>query len=953
MRHSREAIGLRKRLRVTRCAFLLLVLVAHASNTRAQSDDSEVLRRKATASRESWWAYKPLSVAPPPSVLDSAWCRNDIDRFILAPIEAAQLTPATEAPRAALIRRATFDLLGLPPTPEEVADFLADDSVDAYERLIDRLLASPHYGEQWGKHWLDLVRFAETNGFERDGEKAGAWKYRDFVVDAFNADMPYARFVESQIAGDEIEGRDFNSLVATGFYRLGVWDDEVPDLAQALADDMDGIVDTTARAFLSTSLGCARCHDHKGDPIAQSEYYEFAAWFAGVAPYKSSPFNSIEADNVFRMVRRDFGQATSEDEAKAFRLAYARVSSALQAIEQPSSSATGAEPSELFLARAPLTGLVAYFPLDDARDALVRDHARRLDLHHASVRDATFGVDGRAGTALRFDGGDDRVEMDRPVSDDFTIAFFFRTTDLGGGNDTDRRWFRGEGLVDGEVPGVVRDFGISLISNGFVSAGVGAPETFLSSGPGYNDGEWHHVALTRSMSTGDVELFIDGFSVDQARGNTERLTASKRISIGAMQPGGGAFSGDIDEVRFYDRVLDREEIESMARGLNTREGLLEQVQHRADQTELARAIALHDELASLQPPDWDGETVLAVREVSEPRATHVMLRGSPHNLGAQVEPQVPLIARRVLAEAPKQFGAGESSGRRLALARWITDRDNALAWRSIVNRVWQHHFGVGICPTPNDFGRLGEPPTNAPLLDYLATQLLASGGSLKSLHRLIMTSASYRMSSVPNPEALSQDAPNELLTRMRMRRLGAEELRDAMLSVNGTLNPTVGGVSIRPPLPAEVLGTSSRPDEVWPLTPEESWTRRSLYIMLKRSLQHPLLTAFDLKDLDASCPIRFQTVVPTQALSMLNGALTNEEAGRFASRLQREFPGDLRAQITRARLLTSGRAPSEAEIDEAVAFVEELRTDGARSDLEALGSLCLVFLNLNEFLYID
>lgn len=940
-------------MRAALCISFALLIPAPAIAMQAESKDAEVLQRKAVASRESWWAYQSLSTARAPAVVDAQWCRNDVDRFVLASIESAKLTPATEADRVAWIRRATFDLTGLPPTPEEVAAFLADDSVDAFEHVIDRLLASPHYGEQWGRHWLDIVRFAETNGFERDSEKSGAWKYRDFVVDAFNADMPYAQFVEAQLAGDEIAERNFNTLVATGFYRLGVWDDEVPDLAQALADDMDGIVDTTARAFLSISLGCARCHDHKGDPIAQSEYYGFAAWFAGVAPYKNSPFNSIEADNVFRMVRRDFGTANAADELSAFRAGYSSALASLQALEHAATTDPAGDVTREYLDRAPQDGLVAYFPFDDARDALARNHVRRLDGQHATVRDATFGVEGRVGTALRFDGGDDRVEMPRPVSDDFTIALFVRTTDLGGGNDTDRRWFLGEGLVDSEVPGIVRDFGISMIGNGFVAAGVGAPETFVSSGPGYNDGEWHHVAFTRSISTGEVELFVDGFSVARARGNTEQLTASRRIAIGAMQPGGGAFSGDLDEIRFYDRVLSRAEIESMARGVLQREQCIARVTKQLGAAEGERANALHDQLAALQPPNWEGETVLAVREVKVPRATHVMLRGSPHSLGVQVDPDVPLIARRENPELPLPLASGESSGRRLALARWITDADNALAWRSIANRVWQHHFGIGLCPTPNDFGRLGELPTNAALLDYLASQLLAKGGSLKSLHRLIMTSATYRMSSVPNADALAQDAPNELLTRMRMRRLSAEELRDAMLCVNGTLNPAMGGASIRPPLPAEVLGTSSRPDEVWPLTPKESWTRRSLYIMLKRSLQHPLLSAFDLADLDSSCPVRFQTVVPTQALSMLNGQLTNEEAQRFAERLQRECPDDLRAQIKRGRLLTCGRAPNEQEIDEAVAFIDELVASGERSKSDALASFCLVLFNLNEFLYID
>jgi hypothetical protein len=296
---------------------------------------------------------------------------------------------------------------------------------------------------------------------------------------------------------------------------------------------------------------------------------------------------------------------------------------------------------------------------------------------------------------------------------------------------------------------------------------------------------------------------------------------------------------------------------------------------------------------------------------------------------------------------------GESSGRRLALARWITDPRNGLAWRTIANRIWQHHFGKGLCPTPSDFGRLGEQPTHPELLDHLAATMVEQGGSLKAMHRLVMTSAAYRMSSVPSPDALAKDAGNERLSRFRMRRLSAEELRDAMLVANGTFRPEVGGPPVLPPMPREVLETSSRPGEVWPLTPEETWTRRSLYIKLKRSLQHPLLTAFDLADLDSPCPERFSTVVPTQSLSMLNGELTIGEARKLARRLEREHPGDLRAQVARGRRLTSGREPAAAEIDEAVAFLDELRAKEGLDAAQALDSLCLVLLNMNEFLYID
>ena len=907
----------------------------------------ETIIKRAQNARDSWWAYKELVAPAAPAVRDAAWCRSDIDRFLLAKMEAKGLRPAPEADRVALIRRAAFDLTGLPPTPAEIDAFVADQSPDAYERLVDRLLASPHYGEKWARHWLDLVRYADTNGFERDSDKEAAWKYRDFVVRAFNSDMPYPRFVRAQIAGDELPDRDFDTLVATGFYRLGLWDDEVPDLKQALADDMDGIVDTTARTFLGIAMNCARCHDHKGDPIRIREYYQFAAFFAGVAPYKESPFNSIEADNVLRMVRRDFGRADPEAEIAAYIARREALVGEIRALEAKSGRAT----LDAFPDSAPSEGLVAHLRFEDPKSATAANAVPGGTT--ANVRDAGFEANGIIGRAFRFDGGDDRVEIERPIGDDFTISFFFRSTDVGGGSDSDRRWFLGKGLVDGEIPGIVRDFGVSYIANGYISAGTGDPETFVSSGPGHNDGRWHHVAFTRSRKTGDITLFVDGTPVDRARGSKARLDAPRKLSIGAMLPGGGAFSGDIDEVRFYDRVLDDADVRAMAFGLTRPEAVRADLAAKAGDDAAKRYDELHAQLAALRPPDWQGETVLAVREHGTSRETRVMQRGNPHALGDVVEPAVPLVAARFEPAAAVKPAHGESAGLRLALADWIVDPRNALAWRTIANRVWQHHFNDGIVPTPNDFGRFGEPPTNPELLDHLAVRLLAHGGSLKAMHREIMLSSAYRMSSVPSEEALAKDAPNELLTRFRMRRLTAEELRDAMLVANGTFNAAVGGPPVLPPMPREVLETSSRPNEVWPLTPEESWTRRSLYIKLKRSLQHPLLSSFDLADLDSPCPERFATVVPTQSLSMMNGDLTNEEAAKLARRLEREHPGDVRAQIALGRRLTSGRAPDAREIDEAIAFLAELKAREGLDDAKALDSLCLVLFNMNEFLYID
>ena len=910
----------------------------------------DVVEQRARKARDTWWSWRALSEAPPPEVADPSWVRNPVDRFILAKLEAAGIAPAPEASKSVLIRRATLDLTGLPPTPEDVAAFEADERPDAYERLIDRLLESPEHGVHWARHWLDLVRYADTNGFERDSDKVSAWKYRDWVVQAINDDMPYDRFVLAQLAGDELPDRTHGTLVATGYYRLGMWDDEVPDLKQALADDMDGIVDVTARTFLGIGLGCARCHDHKGDPIPQRDYYRFAAFFAGVKPYKSSPFNSIDAESVLRMVRPDFGTADPEAERRDYEARRAELLAAITEIER--GAAAGADAPASFVDRAPADGLVAHLAFEDAKSATARNSAPGSAVPDAMVRDAGFGAEGRIGRAFRFDGGDDRLEIARPVRDSFTVSFWFRTTDVGGGSESDRRWFLGKGLVDGEIPGIVRDWGVSLIANGYVSAGTGDPETFVSSGPGHNDGRWHHVAFTRDRTTGEIALWVDGVDVDTARGSKEALDAPETIAIGSMRPDAHPFAGTIDEVRFYGRVLSRDEIGAIATGLAPASEA-DRVLAGRPADERARWSAMRTQLGAMRPPDWKGETVLAVREHAAPRETHVLARGSPHAPGERVEPGVPIIAARFAPDDAAARVHGESSGRRLALARWIADERNALTLRTAANRLWQRHFGQGICPTTNDLGKLGEQPTHPELLDWLARQVAANGWSMKAMHRLLMTSAAYRMSSVPGEDALAKDAPNVLLSRFRARRLSAEELRDSMLAAAGTLSADRGGPGVRPPMPEEVLATSSRPEEVWPLTPPETWTRRTLYIHLKRSLQHPLLSVFDMADVDGPCPVRFATIQPTQALSMFNGALTNSLAQDLANRVLHEHPGDVRAQLSRARALTSGTAPGNQEVDEAEAFVVELQERDGMDHAAAMQAYCLVLFNLNDFLTVD
>ena len=623
-----------------------------------------------TDADRAWWSVRPLVRPDVPAVADSDWPLNPVDNFLLARIEAAGLEPPPAAGRRALIRRATYDLTGLPPTLEEVEAFERDQRPDAWERLIDRLLASPHYGERWGRHWLDLVRYAETDGYERDRKKPSAWRYRDWVIDALNADMPYNEFLTHQLAGDEIENPTAASVIATGYLRLGIWDDEPTDTELAQYDDLDSVLDTTSRVMLGMSIGCARCHNHRGDPIPQTDYYRMLSFFRGIAPYKVGGGNQPTPENYTDHIPADLGTA----------------------------------------------------------------------------------------------------EPNRP-------------------------------LVEGPPANLIE--------------------------------------------------------------------------------------------------------------------------------------------------------VLRVKEIGpEAPPTHVLIRGNPHAPAERVEPGFPLILGNADPGIAEPAPDAPTTGRRLALARWIGDDGNLRTSRVMANRLWQYHFGRGLSPTPNDFGRFGQEATHPELLDWLATEFTARDWSLKAMHRLIMTSRAYRMSSRPPDGALEADPGNDLFSRFNMRRLTAEEIRDSVLAATGRLNLELGGPSVYPPMPAEVLATASRPDEAWGEATAEQASRRSVYIHVKRSLLHPLLESLDMADTDSTCPVRFTTTQPTQALLMLNGEFMSEQAAALANRVG-DDAGALEDRVAVALQVVLARRPSTAEVARGVGLVEELEREEGFDPEAAFASFSLLLLNLNEFAYVD
>lgn len=611
-----------------------------------------------TKEDRAWWAFQPLQRTAPPALDTPA--PSIIDAWLLARLQARQLTFNPPATRRELVRRAWFDLIGLPPPPEAVAAFENDARPDAWERLLDDLLSRPQYGERWARHWLDLVRYAETNGYERDAAKPHAWRYRDYVIRSFNEDKPYDRFLLEQLAGDELNEPDnADALIATGFYRLHVWDDEPDSTLAAEFDDLDDMIVTTSATFLGLTVGCARCHDHKFDPISQADYYQLLAFIRSINPY---------------------------------------------------------------------------------------------GLHKTG----------------------------------------------GGGRGTGR--------------------------------------------------------ITRPLKP------------------------------------------------------------------------------------------------------RTGEALAVVEDPIKP--THLFHRGDVQSPRGEVQPAF----LSILGGGSPQIATpptGSSSGRRLALARWLTRPDHPLTARVLVNRLWQHHFGRGLVATPNDFGRTGMLPSHPELLDYLARELIAGGWHIKRLHKLIMMSSAYQMSSrSQTPAALKLDEGNDWFWRQNPRRAEAEVLRDTILAVSGTLDARMGGPSFYPRLAKEVLGTQDTDRKGWLTSPPHEQQRRTVYAFVKRGLLVPLLESFDYTTTTLPVGARPVTTVAPQALMLLNDGFIQEQAARFAQRLEREAGSDPRARIRRAFALVVQRPATEHELQTSLRMLQDqerlARAAGSMQPAAvAWQRFCLALFNLNELLYTD
>ena len=827
---------------------------------------------------EEHWAFQPVVRPEVPEVRDRGWVHTPVDAFILSRLEQNGLTPAAPAEKVALLRRVYYDLTGLPPTPAEVDAFLADISPDAYERLIDRLLASPRYGERWARHWLDVVRYAETNSFERDGAKPHAWRYRDYVIGSFNEDKPYDQFVREQLAGDEMTPLTPQRLIATGFYRLGLWDDEPADRLQAQYDTLDDLVTTSGQVFLGLTVNCARCHDHKIDPIPQRDYYSLLAFFHGIKPMTTTgpnieqPLFTGEADRLAYETR------VREREEQRNRLQL-RVT----ALENEFTAAYRESQAESVKAS----------DIDDLEYRFYRDHWERLP-DFDNIKPETVG---------------------RIADGTFDIELATRESDFG---------FVFTGLLkvpaDGEYTFVVdADDGVRLTI-------AGQQVVYYDGIHGTGNPQRSTITLKRGLAPTRLDYF--------------QAVGGRGLTVVWSGPG------------FQERSLSADHTSRSARG-NLRELMRSHAARLLGDTWYTNYREQYRELERLIREAVPADYALCVTEVPQAPETFVLARGNAHVPAAKVEPGFPAIIATSQPALPTAPTARGTSGRRSVLADWIASADNRLTARVMVNRIWQHHFGRGVVRSPNNFGYLGDRPTHPELLDWLASEFVTGGWHLKALHRTIMLSNAYQMSSQGNTFALQRDPANDLFWRFNMRRLSAEEVRDSIQAITGNLSSQMYGPSYYPKLSAEVMATQSAPGNGWGDSSPAARARRSIYIHVKRSLITPLLADFDFPDTDASCEARFVTTQPAQALGMLNGDFLHEQAHNFAERLRREAGGDRASQVRLALRLAVSRQADNATVARGIALIDELERAHGLDAHQALDYYSLVVLNLNEFIYLD
>jgi hypothetical protein len=871
-----------------------------------------------------WWSLQPLkNVSAPPA--DLPWCRNEIDAFVWQRLREAKLEPSPAANARDQIRRLYFDLTGLLPTPEEVASFVADPSDVAYERLVDKLLGSPHYGERWGRHWLDVVRFGESDGYERNMARENAWHYRDWVIEALNADMPYDEFVRQQLIGDQLSAEP-SGVAATGFWVAGVHNTVVggSKRMQLLArqDEIEEVLGTLGQAFVGLTFNCARCHDHKYDPISQAEYYQLSSAISGLGFGERDVVRQGEQsklDELNRQLEKRVAELVAiDDAARENVLSDRHAGDSRPEMVSPQASSRWEFDKDLKDSVGGLHGKAqgsAYIE----NHALVLDGASFVETPPIpnDVTEKTLeawvqldNLEQQGGAAITidaleggaFDGivyGEIEPRRWMPGSD------FFQRTDSFQGNEESEAMHRPVHLA------------IVYQRDGTIS--------------GYRDGKPYGRTIRKS----DLRTFSENGAL---------------ILFGLRhKPAGGNhfLKARVHRAAFYNRALTAEEIQASfasAADFVSEERLLAEM--HAGERERRASIKSHIlELTAAIDAQKKVPGTKIYSLISGPgEKTNLLFRGDPESLGDVVKPGTTAAIAGLTSDFSLAADAPEAERRR-KLTEWLTNPANPLFTRVIVNRVWHYHFGAGIVETPNDFGFNGGRPSHPELLDFLAIQFQKDGYRLKSLHRRIVTSATYRQSvyGLANQDwihANSQDASNRLLWRGAIRRLDAESLRDAMLVTAGKLNLAAGGPGFK-----DVSVTFNNGTTYYqPLDVDgPEFFRRSVYRFNPRGERSALLDTFDCPDPAFTTPNRSSTTTPLQSLSLMNNSLVLQMSDYFAERVRRESGEDVKAQVTRAWQLGIARDPNRKELLLSIELVKQY----------GLPALCRGLFNFNEFIWLQ
>lgn len=870
-----------------------------------------------------WWALQPVVRPERPKVNAVAWVNNAVDAFILAELEDRGLSPSPPADRRTLIRRLSFDLLGLPPTPEAVADFLSDTASDAYTKRVDRMLASPRYGERWARHWLDVTRFGESQGFERDKLRPHAWRFRDWVIDAFNHDLPYDEFARLQLAGDVLRPNDPSAVTATGFLVAGPYD-EVGQNQQSAAmkavvrqDELEDIVGTVGQTFLGLTVNCARCHDHKFDPVRQVEYYRLTAALAGVRHGE----RELDPESI---------RTETQIRDAAFTANIRSLTQRLAAIDEPVRRAVLAlRATKQTEPRRPAQPIARWDFDRDLRDSVGQAHGTA----HGKARLDAGGLqlDGRSAYVAT-------APLDRDVKAK-TLEAWVSLSSLNqrGGGVMSLQTLDGS-TFDAIVFAELEPERWMAGSNRYARTRSfnGPKETEVRTDP-------VHFAIVY-----DADGTITGFRNGQQYGTPFKSSGPVTFKAGQAQVLFGLrhsprassrqLAGTLTRARLYDRALTADEIAASA-GVERRYVSEKEIVARITAEEQAEREHLRFEIVHLeaQRKRAGSARVYAVTP-RRPEVVHLLLRGNPAQKGNVVSAGGVASLAGVDADFRLAPDAPEAQ-RRTRLAHWITAPSNPLFARVIVNRLWHYHFGTGLVNTPSDFGFNGGRPTHPELLDWLADELVRENWSLKSLQRTIVTSATYRQASRFNASAARADAGSRYLWRKNPRRLEAEVIRDTVLAVAGELNPTIGGPGYH-----DFRSFTNNTQFYEPIDPVGySFNRRSVYRSWVRSGRNRFLDVFDCPDPSTTAPTRAVTTTPLQSLAMLNHPFVLRMADRFATRLERTTGDDVERQIRRAYALVYGRDPDRDELTPVASFVRE----------HGLSALCRVLFNSNEFLYVD